>query len=40
MAEQDVDVKNSDSSKEVANKDVELEAKSPNHSLFHYNKKT
>jgi hypothetical protein len=32
-------MKNSNKGKEVANKDVELEAKSPNHSLFHYSKK-
>jgi hypothetical protein len=32
-------VKNSNNGKEVVNKDVKLEAKSPNHSLFHCNKK-
>jgi hypothetical protein len=37
--EQDVNVKSFDSGKKIANKDVELEAKSPYHSLFHCNKK-
>jgi hypothetical protein len=35
----DMNVKSSNSSKKIANKDVELETKSPNHSLFHCNKK-
>jgi hypothetical protein len=38
--EQNVKVKNFNDDKEGANKDVELEAKSPYYSLFHRNKKT
>jgi len=37
--EQNVNMKSSNSGKEVVNKDVELEAKSPNYSLFHCSKK-
>jgi hypothetical protein len=39
IVEQDVVMKSFDSNKEVANKDVELKAKFPYHSLFHHNKK-
>jgi hypothetical protein len=39
ITEQDMNVKSSNSGKEVANKDRGLEAKSSNHSLFHCNKK-
>jgi hypothetical protein len=37
--EQDMKMKSFNNNKEVANKDVELEAKFPYHSLFHHNKK-